>query len=212
MCDFCVCSREERAKDTWVIPFLIGNKVVALNWNKLPSVSVKCTWELLLLAMWPFDEVGCSILGYASVQKLGHSALYRSLHSAPVVEGRTEGTHTKRENAADRELVFFLGNNTKRKKKGDFPWRRGNVEVPKGGSWCSEVEKETCFRSSSVWVWGLCFAFPALWRGVLFNSNYFTTPNLCLRIFCTNTSEKKNLSVPSNLLRLVLKVAFLRNP
>lgn len=47
------------------------------------------------------------MLGYALVQKLGHSALYRSLHSAPVDMGRTEDTLTERENAADRELVFF---------------------------------------------------------------------------------------------------------
>lgn len=32
-----------------MVPSLIGNKVVALNWNKLPCVSVKYTWELLLL-------------------------------------------------------------------------------------------------------------------------------------------------------------------
>lgn len=54
------------------------------------------------------EEVGCSTLGDASVQKLGHSALYRSLHSAPAGVGRTQGTHTERENAADRELVVFL--------------------------------------------------------------------------------------------------------
>lgn len=47
------------------------------------------------------------MLGYASVQKLRHSALYRSLHPAPVDVGRTEGTHTDRGNAADRELVCF---------------------------------------------------------------------------------------------------------
>lgn len=107
---------------------------------------------------------------------------------------------------------FEEWNYTKRKKKGDLPWGRGNVEVCKGWSWCLEVEKEICSRSSSVWVWDLCFAFLALWRGILFNSNYFTTQNLCLRIFCTSNWENKNLSAPSNLLRLVLKVAFLRNP
>lgn len=47
------------------------------------------------------------MLGYASVQKQGHSALYRSLHSTPVDVGRTEGTHRERENAADREVVGF---------------------------------------------------------------------------------------------------------
>lgn len=35
---FSVRSRKERAKDAYVIPFMPGNKVVALNWNKLALV------------------------------------------------------------------------------------------------------------------------------------------------------------------------------
>lgn len=56
-----------------------------------------------------FEGVGCSMLVYALVQKQGHCALYRSLHSAPVDAGRTEDTHTERENAADREVVVVRG-------------------------------------------------------------------------------------------------------
>lgn len=55
--------------------------------------------------------------------------------------------------------VFEEWNYSKRKKKGALPWGRGNVEVLKGWSWCLEVEKEICFRSSLCMSLGFVFCF-----------------------------------------------------
>lgn len=167
VCDFFARSREERAKDTWVMPFLMGNKVVALNWNKLPSVSAKCTWELLLLpAVWPFRGVGCSRWVMPGFRN------WDTVHSTgPFIlllwswGGQRAPTRSRKMLLTGSWCFFEEWNYTKGEKKGDLlPWGRRNVEVLKGWSWCPEVEKEICFRSSSVWVWGLCVAFPALWK------------------------------------------------